>query len=105
MSPFTLFAIILAVSAINGMFSPYLKLAVPVVIALLPEWFPPTVGWVLFFSAIFLSTLTLVVSGIPAALYERLWEGERFTGISMYIWLACCAVLTIPALGNLPALG
>lgn len=105
MSPITLFALTLAVCSVNGMFSPLLNIAVPVVIALLPEWFPPTVSWILFFSAIFLSTLTLVVGGIPAALYERLWEGEQVSGISMYIWLSCCALLTIPAFGNLPLPG
>ena len=105
MSPYTLFVLTLGICALNGMFSPFLRVAIPVVIALMPEWFPPTVSWVLFFGAVFLSTLTLVIGGIPAALYERLWEGERFTGVSMYIWLVCCALLTIPALGNLPGLG
>lgn len=105
MSPYTLFVLTLGVSAINGLFSPFLKLAIPIVIALMPEWFPPSVSWVLFFGAVFVSTLTLALGGIPAALYERLWEGERFSGASMYIWLGCCALLTIPALGNLPNLG
>jgi hypothetical protein len=104
MSPFTIFAIILGVCALNGMFSPFLRLSMAVVLALLPEWFPPNIHWLLFFGAVFLSSLTLVVGGIPAALYERLWEGEPFTGVSMYIWLACCVLLTLPALTNLPGL-
>jgi len=105
MKPYTLFVLILGVCAVNGMFSPFLRVAIPVVIALMPEWFPPSVSWVLYFGAIFLATLTLVIGGIPAALYERLWEGEQFTGVSMYIWLAGCVLLTIPAVGNLPKLG
>lgn len=105
MSPYTLFVLTLGVCAVNGMFSPLLRLAIPVMIGLMPEWFPATVSWVLYFASIFVATLTLVIAGIPAALYERLWEGEQYTGFSMYIWLAGCALLTVPALSNLPKLG
>lgn len=94
----TLFAIILCVCAVNGIFSPYLNLAWIIAAPLMPELFPRTVEWILFWSSIFLSTATLLFSGIPAALYERLVDGESFA--SMWIWLAGAAFLTAPVIAR-----
>ena len=91
----TLFPLILGVCVVNGIFSPYLNLAVAVTAVLLPELFPRTVEWVLFWSSILLSTATLVLSGVPAALYERLVERESMA--STWIWLAGASALTLPA--------
>ena len=52
----TLFLLTMGVSMVNGLFSPYLNLAVAVTAVLLPELFPRTVEWVLFWSSILLST-------------------------------------------------
>lgn len=86
---------VIGVCLVNGIFSPYLNVAVPVTAALMPELFPRTVEWVLFWSSILLSTATLLFSGIPAALYERLVERESTT--SMWVWLAGAVVLSAPA--------
>ena len=86
---------ILVVCMVNGIFSPYLKLALPVALALMPELFPRTIEWVLFWSSILLASATLLFTGVPAALYERLVEGESTT--SMWIWLGGAALLTLPA--------
>jgi heme/copper-type cytochrome/quinol oxidase subunit 3 len=86
---------VIGVSLVNGIFSPYLNIAVPVTAALMPELFPRTVEWVLFWSSILLSTATLLVSGVPAALYERLVERE--STVSMWVWLAGAVLLTAPA--------
>ena len=86
---------VIGVCLVNGIFSPYLNVAVPVTAALMPELFPRTVEWVLFWSSILLSTATLLFSGIPAALYERLVERESAT--SMWVWLAGAVVLSAPA--------
>ena len=91
----TLFPLILGVCVVNGIFSPYLNLSVAVTAVLLPELFPRTVEWVLFWSSILLSTATLVFSGVPAALYERLVERESMA--STWIWLAGASALTLPA--------
>jgi hypothetical protein len=90
----TLVPFILGVCMVNGIFSPYLNLAVAVTAVLMPELFPRTVEWVLFWSSILLSTATLLFSGVPAALYERFVERESI--VSMWIWLAGAAVLTLP---------
>jgi len=94
----TLFPLILGVCVVNGIFSPYLNLAVAVTAVLLPELFPRTVEWVLFWSSILLSTATLVFSGVPAALYERLVERESMA--STWIWLAGASALTLPAVNR-----
>ena len=48
-----------------------------------------------------LSTATIILGGIPAAIYER-FAGikDDSTPTSLWIWLAGTAVLTLPAMGN-----
>jgi len=94
----TLFPVILGVCVVNGIFSPYLNLAVAVTAVLMPELFPRTVEWVLFWSSVLLSTFTLLVSGVPAALYERLVERESLA--SVWIWLGGAFALTLPAVNR-----
>ena len=89
-----LMMVILVVCMVNGIFSPYLNLALPVAVALMPELFPRTIEWVLFWSSILLASATLLFTGVPAALYERLIDGEGVA--SMWIWLAGAAALTLP---------
>jgi hypothetical protein len=93
----TLLLLILGVCIVNGIFSPYLNLAVPVTAVLMPELFPRTIEWVLFWSSILLSSATLLFSGVPAALYERLVERDPNAPASMWIWLAGSATLCLPA--------
>ena len=93
----TLFIIVIALSMVNGIFSPLLKIAVPISAVLLPELFPRTVQWVLLWASVLLSTLTLLLSGIPAALYERLVERNPRGTASLWIWLGGAVVLSLPA--------
>jgi hypothetical protein len=47
------------------------------------------------------STATIITGGIPAALYERLVGAkEDSTDVSLWSWLACTGILTLPAFGN-----
>ena len=94
----TLFLLLLGLCIINGIFSPYLKIAIAVTAALLPELFPRTLEWVLFWSSILLSSATLLLSGVPAALYERLAPGGQEGTTSLWIWLAGAGLLTLPIL-------
>ena len=94
----TLLLLVLGLSIVNGIFSPYLKVAIPISAALLPELFPRTVEWVLFWSSILLSSATLLFSGVPAALYERLIAREGNSDVSMWIWLTGATVLSLPGL-------
>lgn len=93
----TLMLMVLGLCIVNGIFSPYLNVAVAVTAALMPELFPRTLEWVLFWSSILLSSATLLFSGVPAALYERLVERGAESTVPMWIWLAGAAALSAPA--------
>jgi hypothetical protein len=62
---------VMLVCLINGIFSPALLL----VLGLAPLWVPTFLasepGMIAYFSSLIVSTLTLMLSGVPAALFER----------------------------------
>jgi hypothetical protein len=93
----TLFPVVIGLCIVNGIFSPYLRVAIPITAVLMPELFPRTVEWVLFWSSVLLASATLLFSGIPAALYERLVDRDAESTVSMWIWLSGAALLTLPA--------
>ncbi|MFZ5779881.1 MAG: hypothetical protein ACOY4R_06695 [Pseudomonadota bacterium] len=89
---------VVGISVLNGLFSPLLNIAVPISAVLMPEVFPRSIGWVLFFSSLMVATATLLVSGVPAALYERLVaRGEGGLAVPG-IWLIGAVLLSLPAL-------
>jgi hypothetical protein len=60
----------------------------------------------LMFASLMVSTATIILGGIPAALYERIvGASEDSTEASLWIWLAATALLTLPAIGNFFAVG
>jgi len=97
---------VMGLSILNGNFSPYM------LIVYLANWFwypstilPASPQIVVMLSAIIFATLTLMVAGIPAALYERA-RGPQGGAVAGIIWIAPAAVLTLPAIPNvLRALG
>jgi hypothetical protein len=96
----TLLLVVIGLSILNGIFSPYLNIAIPVSAALMPELFPRTVEWVLFFGSLLVASATLLFSGVPAALYERLIDRDPQSTLPMWIWLAGAAVLCLPVIGR-----
>jgi ribose/xylose/arabinose/galactoside ABC-type transport system permease subunit len=50
----------------------------------------------LYLSSLFVSLLTLLIAGIPAALYERMQGHTDSTPTSLGIWFAATLVLTLP---------
>ena len=93
----TVFLLVIGVSVLNGIFSPLLKIVIPISAALLPELFPRTLEWVLFWGSVLLASVTLLFSGVPAALYERLVERDPNGTRSMWVWLAGAVLLSLPA--------
>jgi hypothetical protein len=97
---------VMALSILNGIFSPFM------LIVYLANWFwypgtflPASSEIIAMLSSIIFATLTLMVSGVPAAVYERTkgQAGGRAAGI---VWLVAAAFLTLPAIPNaLRALG
>ncbi|HYH18525.1 MAG TPA: hypothetical protein VD995_07890 [Azospirillum sp.] len=95
---------LLAVCLVNGIFSPLVFLFWRTA----PLWMPGFVlgvpGAVFYVSSLTLATLTLLVSGVPAALYERLSGAADTNVTSLWIWLAGAVVLSLPAGITLAAL-
>ena len=54
----------------------------------------------LIFASLMVSTATVILGGIPAAIYERLTGAADSTDASLWAWLAGTAILTLPAIGN-----
>lgn len=89
---------VVAVSVVNGLFSPFLAVAVPIAAVLMPEVFPRSIGWVLFFSSLLVASATLLFAGVPAALVERLMIRDPRSDAPMLVWLASVVLLTLPVL-------
>ena len=96
---------IMAVAIINGIFSPW-TLAIFVLYPVwFPAWLPQYAQLVYMASALILSTLTIMISGVPAALHERSANAAN-PAMTTSIWLAGALVLTLPAVPNvMKALG
>ena len=48
-------------------------------------------------TSVLLSLLTFMLSGVPAALYERVLGRQTSTVVSLLIWLAVALLMTYPA--------
>jgi hypothetical protein len=97
----TLLLLLIGLCIVNGIFSPYLNIAVPISAALMPELFPRTIEWTLFWGSVLLASATLLFGGVPAALYERFVDNSPESLTSMWIWFGCTALLTFPAIQRL----
>lgn len=91
---------------VNGLFNQtWLLFALIHVQILAPALLFGSVPLTLLFTSLMVSTATIIVAGIPAAIYERVIRAkEDSTEASMWIWLAGTALLTLPAIGNFFAL-
>jgi len=92
---------------VNGLFNqalvPFAYLFVKV---LAPALLFGSESLTLMFASLMASTATIILGGIPAALYER-YVGARddSTEVSLWIWLAGTALLTLSAVGNFFQIG
>jgi hypothetical protein len=87
---------------VNGLFNQlFLLFALLHVQILSPALLFGSPGLTLMFSSLMVSTATIILGGIPAAIYERVVGAkEDSTESSLWIWLAGTALLTLPAIGN-----
>src|SRR5438874_10321186 len=92
---------------INGLFNQtWLLFSLIHVQILSPALLFGNVSLTLMFSSLMVSTATIIVGGIPAAIYERIVGAkEDSTEVSLWIWLAGTAILTLPAIGNFLKIG
>jgi hypothetical protein len=87
---------------VNGLFNQlWLLFALIHVQILSPALLFGSVALTLMFSSLMVSTATIILGGIPAAIYERFVGAQDDSPVvSLWIWLAGTAILTIPAIGG-----
>jgi hypothetical protein len=87
---------------VNGLFNQtWLIFALIHMQILAPALLFGSVPLTLMFSSLMVSTATIIIAGIPAAIYERVVGAkDDSTEASLWIWLAGTALLTLPAIGN-----
>ena len=92
---------------INGLFNQLaLLFALLHVQVLAPALLFGSVSLTLMFSSLMVSTATIILGGIPAAIYERfIGAKDDSTVVSLWIWLAATGLLTLPAMGNFLRVG
>ena len=64
-----------------------------------------SVSLTLMFASLMVSTATIILGGIPAAIYERVTGASDSNDVSLWIWLVGTALLTLPAAGNFLKIG
>jgi hypothetical protein len=91
---------------INGMFNPLRVVSYLFTSTFLSVPLFGSQSLIFYFSSLMLSTATVIVGGIPAAIYERMIGAkDDSTVVSLWIWLAATAILTLPAIGAFLATG
>jgi uncharacterized RDD family membrane protein YckC len=110
MSSQTLFVLVMAVAALNGLL--HLMTQSGLILLLLifaPVWWPEVFGFhvavLAWASSLIIATATLMLGGIPAALYERLRGQQSPSPVSMGLWLAgaiTIAIVMAPTLAMRP---
>lgn len=87
---------------INGLFNQTLLLFALIHMQILaPALLFGSTGLTLMFSSLMASTATIILGGVPAAIYERfIGAKDDSTDVSLWIWLTGTALLAIPAAGN-----
>ena len=98
MQPHHLFAVVLALSALSGLLSPYLLLVLAYAPVWVPNWSTGSAGTVFYLASLITATTVLLVSGVPAALAERAFPALGGTLVPLWIWVAGAGILSLPAL-------
>ena len=97
---------IVAFGMLSGMFSTVLVPNVTGAVLLLAPGLLVTSPHVLVFLVYLVgATLTIMIGGIPAALYERATGSQESGVASMWIWLAGTAFVSLPAVTTFLELG
>lgn len=90
---------IAGMSLLSGMhFSPYFDAAFVLVRFFAPAFFVGSPLVLFYLTSLMVALAALVISGLPAAIFERLTGRTRSDGASLGIWLAAATVLALPIL-------
>jgi hypothetical protein len=91
------FSVILAICLFNGLFSPLLPVVFAISPIFLPAFVPMEPEYLFYMSSMALSTTTLFLAGVPAAIVERFTNSDRQAPGPLYIWLTAAIVISLPA--------
>jgi hypothetical protein len=89
-----IFSIVLIVSAISGMISPAMMIVAIFSWIWLPSFMLGSTGLIFFLSMLVTATGTLLLAGVPAALYER-GVGDPTGRRTLWIWAASATLLML----------
>lgn len=84
----------------NGIFSPWFVPLLIILRPLAPSFLLSSQVLMFYFTSLILATATLMVAGVPAAIYERIKHKSESDRASLWIWLTATFILCIPALLN-----
>jgi hypothetical protein len=93
-----LLILLVGIAIMNGLSSPFVFVLVGIMPAWYPQLIPVTPALVFYLSSLICSTLVLLISGVPAALFERLTGRQETDGSSLLVWTAGAVVLSLPSL-------
>jgi len=101
MRPHQVFAVVLALSTLNGIFgAEWLSVAIFFSPLWLPPWLPvaDTPGLLFYAASLIVATTTLLLSGVPGAVAERMFPSLRGTPTPVWIWVATATLLSWPGI-------
>lgn len=96
-----IFILVVTISVANGILSPFIAVVFALAPLWMPEILPRSPAILAYVSSIILASATLLASGVPAAIYERLFGTHAEDKWPMYVWLASAFFLSIPAFERL----
>jgi hypothetical protein len=102
-NPFMTAIMVLAI--LNGIFSPFFVVSSQVMLtAMMPPLILAGPSFVAFFGSLVAATATIMLAGVPAALFERLTGRATTDAASYSVWLVTTIVVSFPAMLRAAAL-
>ena len=90
---------LMAVGMLNGIFSPFFVITSQVMItAIMPLLILAGPRVTAFLASLIAATATIMLAGVPAALFERITGRSETDSASYAIWLTAAVVISLPAL-------
>ena len=90
---------IMAVGMLNGIFSPFFVITSQVMIsAIMPLLILAGPAVTAFLASLIAATATIMLAGVPAALFERMTRRRETDTAAYAVWLAAAVLISLPAL-------
>lgn len=96
-----IFALVLAIAAVNGILSPWLAVVIAFAPIWYPTWLPNDPSLLFYLASLVTATATLLAGGVPAAIAERALRWPRESTATLWIWTLAALVLSLPGLSRL----